>query len=263
MKPLGEDARAFIEAARLAERPPGLARARVKASLDQAIAAGVPGPAIDAPMAGGVAKAAWLKGLLMGAVIVASAGGAVSFVARATPVPVQVQVPTLEAVVPSVGEGQVALVEAPVDVGEPEGPVEAPTVAEASGPPVRSPHAKSRAIPTSGASAPTPAPVSAQSPPAPPPSVPLPTEDVLEAEARALREVHIALRAGDSARALRMLEVQRVQFAKGQLAPERAAAGVLALCASSPSIGVEAFEQFAHDHPGSPLLSRLKKACHP
>src|SRR5262249_45727507 len=53
----------------------------------------------------------------------------------------------------------------------------------------------------------------------------------LGAEARALRQAQEALDAGRAAVALALLDEQRVTFARGVLADERAAARIFALCA--------------------------------
>lgn len=87
-------------------------------------------------------------------------------------------------------------------------------------------------------------------------------ENKLEDETRGLREAHQALQAGDSDQAIRLLDEQSREFEQGELAQERAAARVLALCQSSRALEAKAaLQSFLSQNPNSPLADRVRGAC--
>lgn len=86
--------------------------------------------------------------------------------------------------------------------------------------------------------------------------------DSLTAEAQALRRAHHQLRAGSPERALALLDEQERQFARGEMAEERAAERVLSLCAAGqPERARAAAADFRERWPRSPLLGRVASAC--
>lgn len=86
--------------------------------------------------------------------------------------------------------------------------------------------------------------------------------DELLAEARALRDVQQALRAGDSPRALALLAEQERRFARGQLGAARAAARAMALCKGQGAAERRSTTaRFEAAWPRSPLLPSVRTAC--
>lgn len=260
MKPLDEASRDVIKAGRAGEAPTSADRERLRRRLGAALAAGVAGPAIAAPVA--TAAKWWAsKAVLasLGTVGVVAIAGAVVLSRPArhdvpvTPPPVA---PVVAVVAPPVVEptleddepDEVAVVEGVDDV--PRAPTKRPT---------RNPKPPK----VVAASEPKDEPRDEPLPPLPVAPVVTPEPDTLEAETGGLRDVYAALKAKDSARALKLLTEQDAKFPRGQLRPEREAARVLALCASSPAEGATALARFIDAHPGSPLVTRLKGACTP
>jgi hypothetical protein len=84
----------------------------------------------------------------------------------------------------------------------------------------------------------------------------------LEQELPLLQGAQEALRRGDSARALRLLDAHARRFPNGVLAPERRAVHAMAVCQanSGPAARAEA-EAFVREAPGSPLVERVRSAC--
>jgi hypothetical protein len=135
----------------------------------------------------------------------------------------------------------------------------------------------SEALPTSAPPA-TPEPAAESKPgaarsPAPPaapvrpsepePAAPAPRPtDPLEGEIRGLGEAHGALKDGDPARALALLDEQSAAYADGQLRQERDAARVLALCKLGRTDDGRALAaRFLAENPRSPLTDRVRAAC--
>ena len=84
----------------------------------------------------------------------------------------------------------------------------------------------------------------------------------LSVEARALAKVERALKEGLGAQALRLVEDQRQQFARGALQPERDAARIVALCAvGRVSDARAAARDFLATSPRSPLAARIRASC--
>jgi outer membrane protein assembly factor BamD (BamD/ComL family) len=81
-------------------------------------------------------------------------------------------------------------------------------------------------------------------------------------EARLLGEVQQALGAGQVTRALAGLREYDAKFPRGGLRVEAEAARVLASCQSGSSeAGRAAAERFSKRYPGSPAVSRVRRAC--
>lgn len=265
MKPLDEASRDVIKEGQAGEAPTRADRERLRRRLGAALAAGVAGPAIAAPVAKAAqwwASKAALAGVGTAGLVVVAAAAVVWPRVTAGPVP-----PAPPAVT-----SRVAQAPAPVAV-EPALEADAPDTTVAAAPvedeppraPARSPP-RSKKPPRAAvkkAEEPSMEPLPVAKVAAPEPQLRPPEPDTLEAETSGLREVYAALKLKDSAQALRLLAAQEARFPKGQLQPERDAARVLALCASSPTEGSAALARFLATHPGSPLLARLKGACTP
>lgn len=97
---------------------------------------------------------------------------------------------------------------------------------------------------------------------APPATLALAAPDRLAIEAQELRAAQQALRAGDSDRALALLEQQDAHHPSGALAQERQAARVLALCQSQQvALARREAARFEVRFPESPLLGKVRGAC--
>jgi outer membrane protein assembly factor BamD (BamD/ComL family) len=89
-----------------------------------------------------------------------------------------------------------------------------------------------------------------------PPSVDLAGELAL------LTEANAAIRRGDATQASELLRAYDQRFPAGHLAEERAAAGILALCASGhPQSAIAEARRFVERWPRSPLVARIKASC--
>jgi outer membrane protein assembly factor BamD (BamD/ComL family) len=77
-----------------------------------------------------------------------------------------------------------------------------------------------------------------------------------------LTQVNAAIQRDDVARAGELLRSYDQRFPSGKLAEERAAAGILVLCASgrTQSASAEA-RRFVERWPRSPLVARIKASC--
>jgi hypothetical protein len=84
----------------------------------------------------------------------------------------------------------------------------------------------------------------------------------LAAESRALAAVQRALRDGEGELALRLLDAQDREFARGVLGEERAAARVLGSCSAGKTLeAARARAAFEARYPGSALLARVRSGC--
>lgn len=87
-------------------------------------------------------------------------------------------------------------------------------------------------------------------------------ENQLKAETEALRAAQSALRGGDAARALALLDDQQARYRPGLLQQERAAARVMALCQAGRAAEARAAAlRFESDFPRSPLVARVRTSC--
>jgi hypothetical protein len=108
------------------------------------------------------------------------------------------------------------------------------------------------------AHAPSPAPPSAL----PSSSAPAAPASDLNAELALLQEVHVALKGGDGARALALLDEHDRRFPNGQLGEESQAARVFALCTlGRVGNAREMASRFLRQHAHSPLAARVARAC--
>lgn len=86
--------------------------------------------------------------------------------------------------------------------------------------------------------------------------------DQLAEEVAILSKATSALRAGNPAEGLRVLEEHQRKFPKGRLAEERRAARIQALCALGKLSAAEAeLARLAQSSPRSPHLARAQRAC--
>jgi hypothetical protein len=84
----------------------------------------------------------------------------------------------------------------------------------------------------------------------------------LEAEARLLRDADHALKLGDSATSLRLLDEHAKQYPASALEPERSAERVLALCrAGRLQDARREARAFLLGHPSGPLAVRVQESC--
>jgi TolA-binding protein len=108
---------------------------------------------------------------------------------------------------------------------------------------------------------PRPAPSPPEGPEEDEPSPPA-ADATLHAEIALLRPAQKALRAGDHARALRLLDDHAKSFPRSVLAPERSLGRIQALCGLGRETEArQQIEAFGKKYPGSPLAGRVKKAC--
>ncbi|WP_437950470.1 hypothetical protein WME98_06230 [Sorangium sp. So ce296] len=256
MSQLGPLSRSIIEAARNGDRSTAADRARVRAKLRKSLAAGA------AVTAGGAAKA----GFAMVSAKAALPWGVVALLAPAAVVTALHAAQGEPKAVPRASTASAAVIEraraaaaAQPAASDDRAPAESPRapprpIEPAEGEELDPPQA-ARTRPTTPRRAPRPA---ASGGPGAPPEVP--AEDPLVAETQRLREVHEALRRGDPARALSLLDAAD---AGGQeLREERAAARVVALCdLGKTAEGRAAMVELLRKSPGSPYSGRVRAAC--
>jgi outer membrane biosynthesis protein TonB len=101
-----------------------------------------------------------------------------------------------------------------------------------------------------------------RSEPEPEPSTSIPKTTTLAAEMRLLARANAAMRAGDAAGALAVLDEHARDFAGGQLAPEREYKRALALCELGRADKARAVASaFVKAHPRSPLRAKAQSVC--
>lgn len=103
----------------------------------------------------------------------------------------------------------------------------------------------------------------ANEPTSEPASEPPPAADAtLHAEIALLRPAQKALRSGDYARALRLLDDHAKSFPRSVLAEERSLGRIKALCGLGRKAEARRMiDAFGRKHPGSPLAGRVEQAC--
>jgi hypothetical protein len=264
---LGPAARAIVEGGRAGDDPTEADRARVKAALMLSLAGGAAaasaasaagsassaGAAKGASTAGAVAKviaALAIAGAVVGIISIGlqpPAAKARSGEALGASLPAR----EVEDAARELEEPDVGAAAAPTTNADPAAAViaatKAPGGAKASGGALR----QEGASVTAASSSKVMAKAAAAS-----------TGSTLEAETRKLREAHSAMRSGDPARALELLDEQSTAFAGGELRQERAAARVLALCQAGRAAEASAESaRFLRDNPSSPLADRVRAAC--
>jgi hypothetical protein len=297
MNELGPEARAIFDAAREGDHPTAADRARIRASVMRAIAAGSAvgaGGAAAAVKASGGLATGWKLTLLALAIGAAATLAAVGFDAAQAPGPPPAADRAAQPVIAAASASAPPAIPATPAAPEPsaravaaEWPVTAPppagVVASAVAPrlargqePRRdatraddaaiTPRSEAPADSNAGAPPPAPPPVAAAPPPAAPPPAASPVvgpsvdADTLVAETRRLREAHAALQGGDGARALALLQEQSA--VGPQLREERAAARILALCSLGRKDEARiAAARFLGESPRSPLADRVRASC--
>jgi hypothetical protein len=224
---LGPEERSVVAAARDAHRPSEVQRARVRRGLDAKLVAGAAAPLL----AGSTALAMTSK---IGAAIalVAAVGAGTTYVVTARSDRKDGPPPSLH--------------KPALRVPPAESPVPAPS------PPPASALPREDARPTS----------------APPRSLArrreasLPPPSDLAGELALLTQVSAASKRGDVVLANELIRAYDQRFPSGKLAEERAAAGILVLCAAGhvPSARAEA-RRFLERWPRSPLVARIRSSC--
>ena len=92
-----------------------------------------------------------------------------------------------------------------------------------------------------------------------PPSAP--SGGAIEDEIELMARAQNALRTGDSRGALTFLDQHAARFPKGQMAEEREAFRIFALCAIDKDGARAKATRFLRAHPNSPVLGRIRKEC--
>jgi len=221
---LGPEERSLIVAARDAHIPSEVQRARVRRALDAKLAAGVAAPLL----AGSTALAMTAK---IGAVaLVTAVGAGTVYVVTGRPEHKEAPAPAFQKAAP------------PVPTASP-----APLPAAASEAPPREDARPTSAHPR--------VPVRRREASPPPPAD-------LAGELALLTQVSAATKRGDVAQANGLLRTYDQRFPSGKLAEERAAAGILVLCAAGhvPTARAEA-RRFIERWPRSPLVARIGSSC--
>jgi hypothetical protein len=233
---LSTEARRLIESARPAHEPSGIERARVRRSLEWKLAAGVMLTVTQAAPFLSAAVKVGLAVVATGAVV----GTGAYFGARA------------------VKEHTSRVVDKKVTMGAPALTPTAGQVVPQSPPPEE--HQATEAI--------APPPVQTASPkrresrPAPTSTATAAAMPDLGAEMALLQTANAALGRGQVQQALAALASYDRQFQAGQLAEERSALGVLALCsAGRDDEAIRAHKRFLQRWPKSPLEARMINSC--
>lgn len=256
MSELDPEDLALLDAARGAERPTAGDRARVQRRLVARLGAaafGVSATTTAASAAAGVSLSAAAK-MVVGVVVVAALGAGGVAVHRARE------------------ETAVAASAAPRAPVRPS----ARTSERASTPPSRPTPAPVEDSPAPARAAPAPSSEIALAPPAPaprrakaaravaPPPAPAPSgsASTLDDELSLLAAADAALRDGDGARALGMVDAHARRFPKSALREEREVVRVLALCAAGRTAEARAAsDALLRAHPASPYAARLRASC--
>jgi hypothetical protein len=84
--------------------------------------------------------------------------------------------------------------------------------------------------------------------------------ETLAEETRLLRDADQALRAGNSVRALGLLDEHATRFPRGVLAPERSAERLIARCQLG-QVDAEAAQAYLKSHANSAFVARISDAC--
>jgi hypothetical protein len=84
--------------------------------------------------------------------------------------------------------------------------------------------------------------------------------ETLAEETRLLRDADQALRAGNAARALGLLDEHAAQFPRGVLAPERSAERLIARCKLGQA-GAKVAQAYLSAHANSAFAARIRDAC--
>lgn len=252
MNGLGAESGALLEAAREAEEPTLADRERVRRAIASRLVAGAAGlgvvttakSAVTAALVPGSTTKAVVAALLVGAV-------GVGAVWKATRPGALAPLATLAASPSWAGASSAAAHEtsparAPGDTTQAPGVSSPLPVATTSHAPAIGPHPSLRAVSAPGPGAPLHRPPSAD----------------VAAEVRLLGEAHAAMRSGDEARAMALLDEHARRYPRGALGEEREAARIAALCAlGRTSDARDAADAFLRSAPQSPLAGPVRASC--
>lgn len=244
MSELGRDARSLLDAARDGDDPGAGDRQRVRALVMRRVGVGaavVSASVVTATTAkGAVASTSSLLlklAFVAGAISLAASGGvlAVRYARHHATTTEPAPTTSLRATAPTTIAPVVTTALPPL----------APPIDEA-------PSAEPVAIPTPSAlvAKPSVAPVACALPP-----------DDLPEELSLLTKAQGALATGDGETALAILDEHAKKFPNGTLAQERNAARCIALCLAGRAGAVAQAEAFIAQHPTSPLITRIQRAC--
>ena len=224
---LGPEEKSLIAAARDAHVPSEVQRARVRKGLEAKLAAGVAVPSFVASTA--LAMAGKIGA---GVALVVAVGAGTAYFVVARPETKASSGDVRHTTVPSAPVGT------PVAERLPAAAIEARPLGDSRPPPARSPTAVRRRE-----------------------ASPRPAVD-LAGELALLTQVNAAIKGGGIAQAGELLRTYDRRFPFGKLAEERAAAGILVLCAAgrTQSARSEA-RRFVERWPRSPLVARIKGSC--
>ncbi|HXI58135.1 MAG TPA: hypothetical protein VNO55_18845 [Polyangia bacterium] len=236
---LSDEARAVMDAGRHLDNPTAAARARARRAVAARIAAAGAAGAVSTSAAAAAAAVPVFKIVLSAVLVVAGGvgGGVWWHVAHQAPEAARPAALTAPAAAPAAAAP--SAFEAP-----------AAERSSAATPPVRPAwrtHRATRALAHAKASG--------RSLAAPPPG------DSLRAETALLAGANAALRAGDVARGLALLDDYDRRFPGGALREETAATRIIARCQTGDGAAATAARRFMEQHPSSPLSSRLSSSC--
>ena len=234
---LTNEARAVIEAGRGLDNPSPAARERARKLVLARIAAA---SAVAAIPTGVAAATAPLMKIVLPAVLVVAAGvGGGGLWYRTAH--------RAEATHPAIATKQPVREPAAVAQAPPAPAMEAPAPIAVTPAPSRAPRAKNaKAKPGVAAHV---------APAAAPPG------DQLQDETALLAHVNAALRSGDTARGLALLDEYDRRFPRGILHEETTATRIIARCQARNAGAAAAARAFMQAHPRSPLSSRVQSSC--
>jgi hypothetical protein len=250
---LSPDARAILDAGRDADGAGDIEKARVRRALFATIAAGAAGG--GATLAGGAAAAAPTATMTT-----TTAGATGATVAATTSLPLAAKILVPLAILAAGGVGGTVAWHArgaatPAPAVHSVAPAPAPSVAPA---PVVVPVVTEPARP---APAPRHANVATHAAAPVHADAPVVTTNRLAEETALLSSANAALRAGDSTRALGLLDDYDRRYPAGVLREEVLATRIIARCELGAAGAVAGAEAFLARHPTSPLAPRVRSSC--
>ena len=263
MSDMSPGARALLDAARDGDDPTSADDARIRKTLAAQLGVGL---ALAASTSATASAAA--GGSIAGA---AAGGGAGAAAAAGSTVGALVaKIAVMAALAGGAGVGGVAIYQSQRDSSPPSTVMASPAIAAASG--KSAPAAMASPVLPPPVAAPSGPPVGAAQGAAPTALVPVLSARAKEPRASAasaidgetllVRDAHTALRDGDAARALALLDHHARAYPDGVLAEERAAERVFALCALGRTTDARiAADRFLRDRPQSPLAKRVRSSC--
>ena len=246
MNGLGPEANALLEAAREGDEPTLADRERVRGAIATRLAAGA---------AAGLGVATAAKSSIAAVLLAGSAAKVV------------VTVALVGAIGASIGAGAVMVARARNRPSPPAVSAAAPARAAAEAVAVSTEQANgaARSLPASPATTlekPLAFRAGTRTPTVPAAVTPAHVAGDVAAEVRLLGEAHTAMRGGDAARALVLLDEHARRYPKGALGEERDAARISALCAlGRTSEARDATERFLRAAPLSPHAGPVRASC--